>query len=510
MDWMTWRDWTDDKKKTIKTAQGIEVDLEALVKNTCVSKPKQPLYPQGKLAEAPVARPTTRKTICNPFASVIGMTSKQVIDNTKFIRYSVGQELSSSAAILPMFTAQAVSPYITRNSMICTEYTNLKNNIINRGITYKNNTIPSRRGYMAEEWVAGTYNLDAAIKNNSDRAYSLQSTANASADIVFDGKEASLKFYKDAKSSADAQSNPKYGNQVRIIPEDQTDAAKTYLYERSQKNDLRGRSDAAKIQRDTAKLVDDRIRSDNGIESTPLSKENSDKLSKAISGDNNKTVVNKDKINEVLKDTKITEKKNSAILKNTLTGIGVAAAIGLGTGFTIGFLASLAQNGLNPNSIKYAFASGAKQGGAGMASSAGSAAIGLTIGKNITDAITKKIVGSIAVKSVENIEKMVNIGVVGSLTVIAFSIYEFAKLKRMGYSTKESLIRVGKSTALSMTLIVLSVVAQGIWCGSAGMVVSIVAGIIVTGVSLTKIIMDKETSKRITHYTIDLTRPSFV
>lgn len=105
---------------------------------------------------------------------------------------------------------------------------------------------------------------------------------------------------------------------------------------------------------------------------------------------------------------------------------------------------------------------------------------------------------------------MVNIGVVGSLTVIAFSIYEFAKLKRMGYSTKESLIRVGKSAALSLALITLSIVAQGIWTGPAGTVVSIAAGIVVTGVSLTKIIIDKETSKRITHYTIDLTRPSFV
>ena len=52
-------------------------------------------------------------------------------------------------------------------------------------------------------------------------------------DIQYGDEQASLKFYKDAKSSAMRQSDPGYGNQHRIVPSDQVDDAKAELAQKS-------------------------------------------------------------------------------------------------------------------------------------------------------------------------------------------------------------------------------------------------------------------------------------
>ncbi len=192
----------------------------------------------------------------------------------------------------------------------------------------------------------------------------------------------------------------------------------------------------------------------------------------------------------------------------TLSGIGVAAAIGLGIGFTLGMLTTLAQNGLNPNSLKYAFTSGINQGVKNMATSVVSAGLCFTVGKTTTKFITEKIGSHLAVKSIENIGKTINIGVCGALTTIAFSVYEFAKLKQKGYSTRESLIRTGKHAALSISIVGISMIAQFFLRGYSG-VVSVFAVVITIGYSVAKSKYDKELYKKITYHTISLTEPKF-
>jgi len=53
--------------------------------------------------------------------------------------------------------------------------------------------------------------------------------------------------------------------------------------------------------------------------------------------------------NKMLKDT-----NSKRVFKNELHGLGVAVAIGLGVGFTIGFAVTLAQSGITPESVKLA------------------------------------------------------------------------------------------------------------------------------------------------------------
>lgn len=197
------------------------------------------------------------------------------------------------------------------------------------------------------------------------------------------------------------------------------------------------------------------------------------------------------------------------VLNEKLTGLSVAVAIGLGTGFAIGFIVSLAQNGINSNSIKYAFISGAKQGvnSAGMA--AGGYAIGSTVGaaagKALTECVKAWIGTNVAEETLKKISEVCNMGAAGALITVAFSVYEFAKLKRAGYTTKECLLRVGKSAALSFSVLIISMVA--VWAGCPGIAVSIVAGVIMTGYSVVKINHDKRISKDVTFYSIELCKP---
>ncbi|SDM30211.1 hypothetical protein SAMN05428961_11332 [Paenibacillus sp. OK060] len=44
------------------------------------------------------------------------------------------------------------------------------------------------------------------------------------------------------------------------------------------------------------------------------------------------------------RDQRLEQTNHNRVIKNELTGIGLAAAIGLGVGFTLGFVSSLAQN----------------------------------------------------------------------------------------------------------------------------------------------------------------------
>lgn len=81
-------------------------------------------------------------------------------------------------------------------------------------------------------------------------------------------------------------------------------------------------------------------------------------------------------------------------------------------------------------------------------------------------------------------------------------------MKLAGYSTKECLIRTVKSAALSFAVLVLSIIAQGIWGGPAGMIVSITAGVLISGYSVCKSIHEKKMFETLKIYIVLLNYPS--
>lgn len=196
------------------------------------------------------------------------------------------------------------------------------------------------------------------------------------------------------------------------------------------------------------------------------------------------------------------------VLKNELKGIGLAAAIGVGVGFTIGFVVTLAQMGITPETIKLAAAEG---GQAGVESGA-LAVVGYGIGRTIGEVASKALantIGNMGVTITENITKMINMGVIGGLTILVFSAYQFMKLKLKGVATREALIQVGKQALFSLSLLAVSIVAQGVWGGAAGIIVSVGVGIIMISYSTMTSVHNRHFAEYIRVYTIEKCRPVF-
>lgn len=274
------------------------------------------------------------------------------IKNNKSLSFyqNIAEPRQRKADSLPI--AGMISPAMGGMTYSTVTYTNDVNqafsdlvaNVSRRGMQYANNTVASRGGYMAENFVADSYNLDATIKrSDAPRATVPEENGLSSPDIQYGDEQASLKFYKDAKSSAMRQSDPGYGDQHRIVPSDQVDDAKAELAKKAQENRAKGRENAATQQEKTRDLIDDRIHGKDGTESTPMTKKQNDDLSKTIKKDENgNAYVDNEAMDKVMEDTGIKGKVKNAIRKNEIQGLASAVAIGAGIGFTIGFAVSLA------------------------------------------------------------------------------------------------------------------------------------------------------------------------
>lgn len=404
--------------------------------------------------------------------------------------------MSFQYAAVPACLSELATNTGVRTSEINTAFARLKNSVIERGIQYAGNSMASRGGFMAENFVADSYNLDAVLKNiDTPMATVPGETGLASADIVYDGGKASLKFYKDAQSSGKAQLNPEYEDQARIIPADQLEEAKAAVYKTAGKNELKGRVDVAEEQRAIADKLTDRIRNENGVESTPLTKQQDMDMAGAIQKDaNGKVIVDESKIDQVMADTGISERVRTTRLRNEFKGLGLAAAIGLGMGFTLSFVSGLAEVGLDSEKIgNLAFDSLI----AGTESSIMATAT-YAVGRGMTYCMETAGVDILSVSGY-----MVNFAAVGVLSVSIACVYQFAKLRDQGVSTKEAMDLTGRTALSSLSLLAVSMVAQGIWGGPAGLIVSTGVGLAFLVVDVGKTIHDQRLEAHIREYSIE-------
>lgn len=148
------------------------------------------------------------------------------------------------------------------------------------------------KGFVAEEWHAGTFNIDAIRKMSDHRAWTLKENGYGSVDIDtnFD-KQYSLKYSNTAKDAEQMQAlldkdtrAPKYHGQERLIAEEQLDDAKAIARRREIKNILT-RSDVADSHKETKEHLTGKVSDDNGVESKSLSIKESKQISKEINQD---------------------------------------------------------------------------------------------------------------------------------------------------------------------------------------------------------------------------------
>ena len=160
------------------------------------------------------------------------------------------------------------------------EILKLENNINSFGTKY-NYPTDSSAGFLAEEWCAGTYNITAKANGADSYAYVPRSNQNGSADVVIStGESASLKYYDTANGSAGNQALAKYGNQQRIIPSDQVNEGLGCLNKMYDKAVQDGYTEVAEAIDTARNNLRDNIKSSDGTESIPLTKEQAEQIAK--------------------------------------------------------------------------------------------------------------------------------------------------------------------------------------------------------------------------------------
>lgn len=148
------------------------------------------------------------------------------------------------------------------------------------------------KGFVAEEWHAGTFNIDAITKASEHRAWTLKDNAYGSVDIDTNfNKQYSLKYSNTAKDAEQMQALldkntgiSKYHSQERLIAEEQLDDAKAIARRREIKNILT-RTEVANSHKETREHLIGKVSDDSGVESKSLSIKESKQIAKEINQD---------------------------------------------------------------------------------------------------------------------------------------------------------------------------------------------------------------------------------
>ncbi len=170
------------------------------------------------------------------------------------------------------------------------------------------------KGDIAEFWHSDTFNIKAAVNDSDSRAFVDRSHDFASTDVSSNfGNRYGLKFYSDGQSSAKAQAtsvfqrfkeyqasggkdsidkflkdrgysdvdsvlnDPIYAGQIRVIPRDQLEEATKWLNEMIAKESSR-RPEQMYRYEETLKMLTDRLKDSDGVESIPLSKDEAEAI----------------------------------------------------------------------------------------------------------------------------------------------------------------------------------------------------------------------------------------
>lgn len=207
---------------------------------------------------------------------------------------------------------------------------------------YINQGIKQFKGYVAEEFTAGTYNIDAIASGSKDRAIVNHENSWGSVDIhtTESNIEVSSKVYKTAQDSAKQQyaydsetGKSKYFEQKRLVADDQKENASKYLDEQYENVD--GRTKEGRALKETRDNVTSQLKNDEGVQSKTFTKKDTEDIAKEAK-ENKKGF--KAKNHGVTANTAITEQY---ILKQSLKTGCTAAAVSFAIAITPKVLSAL-------------------------------------------------------------------------------------------------------------------------------------------------------------------------
>lgn len=239
-----------------------------------------------------------------------------------------------------------------KNKMIESAVEELKHNM--KKFVGSNKELNYLQGNIAEFWHSGTFNIDAIRSASQHRTIVPETNKYASPDIKSNfGEVWGLKYYKNGKASAEAQSRnhvqnnhgcaniddflskrglegvdpnkPVYEGQIRVIPSDQIESAQQLLNKMIATESTR-RPDQVYRYQDTLDNLCDRLKDSVGNESVPLTRSESEAIAKLVRDGN----FTEEELKKINKDFEIIFKYESPsvqyLIGEALKG-GVNAAV---------------------------------------------------------------------------------------------------------------------------------------------------------------------------------------
>lgn len=200
--------------------------------------------------------------------------------------------------------------------------------------------------------------------------------------------------------------------------------------------------------------------------------------------------------NKMLKKT-----NNHRVLVNEVKGASISAAIGFGVAFTISAIVELAKVGISSvemgDFICHSFRAGIEGGTI--------SAVAYGAGRMVSMLLQRQ-----GVDLISQIGALVNFASVGAVSILLISTYQFIKMKMNGMETSVAFKEVGKYALFSVSVLAVSLIAQGAYGGYAGLIASTSVGLIVLTWGVVNTSHQRKFEVRIKEYAIEQYRTLLV
>ena len=201
------------------------------------------------------------------------------------------------------------------------------------------------------------------------------------------------------------------------------------------------------------------------------------------------------------KDKMLENTNHKRVFANEIRGATISAAIGFGIAFTISAVVELATMGIDAVEMSDLVIHSVRAGVEGSAISSVVYCSGRAMSNFLQD------------RGVDLLSKtgaLINYAAVGAVSIALVSTIQFVKLKMNGIEASEAFKEVGKNVLFSGALLALSIVAQGLYGGYAGLIVSTSVGLVVLTVNVVDASHQRKFHKQIEEYIIEEHKPIYV
>ncbi len=201
------------------------------------------------------------------------------------------------------------------------------------------------------------------------------------------------------------------------------------------------------------------------------------------------------------KNRMLEKTNNRRVLLNEIKGAGISSAIGFGIAFTISAITELARVGIRSVEMGKFIGCSIKAGIEGGTIST----VAYGTGRLVTSVLQDH-----GVDLLTKTGTLINFAAVGTVSIILVSTYQLIKMKMKNIETAAALKAVGRQALFSISVLAVSIIAQGAYGGCAGIIVSTSVGLVLLAVGVIGAAYQRKLETQIKEYTIEEYKPLLV